>query len=131
MRRASEGAPGEHELPGDDPLSDDVLFVVDVLDERVQRPYALDEAVLDHAPLVRGQDTWHEIEREWPVARRAVGARGVEGDALLDEDRVAPLARGAEPHAPEPPERLGERGGRGRGRPPGSNSSSKNPGAGL
>ena len=37
-----------------------------------------------------------EVERERAVADRAVLARGVERDALLHEDRVAPAAGGRE-----------------------------------
>jgi hypothetical protein len=99
------------ELPGHDPLSQDLLAVVDVLDEGVQRAHALGEPALDDAPLVGGQDARDQVERERPVAAlRTVGGGGVEGDALLEEDGVAPLARGLKPIAAEPGERGGQRG---------------------
>jgi hypothetical protein len=61
-------------------------------------------------PLVRRQDARHEVEREGPVAAlRPVRAGGVEGDALLDEDRVAPLAGGLKSLAAEAGERGRER----------------------
>jgi hypothetical protein len=86
--------------------------VVDVLDEAVERAHALGEAALDDPPLGRRQDARDEVERERAVAAlRAVGPRRVEGDALLDEDRVAPLAGGLEPLAAQPAEGRRQRGG--------------------
>ena len=85
--------------------------MVDVLDEGVQRAHALGEAALDDAPLVGREDARDEVERERPVAAlRAVGGGGVEGDALLDEDGVAPLAGRLKPLAAQPGERARERG---------------------
>ena len=108
---AGEVGSRDDELPGDDPLFQDLLAVVDVLDEGVQRAHALGEAALDDAPLVGGQDARDEVERERPVAAlRAVGGGGVEGDALLDEDGVAPLAGRLKPLAAQPGERAGKRG---------------------
>jgi hypothetical protein len=84
--------------------------VVDVLDERVERAHSLGEAALDDPPLVRGQDARNQVERERPVSGwPSVGTGRVEGDALLDEDRVAALARGPEPLAPEALQRARER----------------------
>src|SRR5919197_1370868 len=86
---------GEDELPGDDPLPDDLLRVVDVLDEAVERAHALGETPLDVCPLVGRQDARDEVEREGAIAAlAAVRAGGVERDALLDEDGVASLAGG-------------------------------------
>ncbi len=112
---ARERRARDHELPWDDSLPDDLLLVVDVLHEAVQCPHPLGEPALDRAPLLRRQDARDEVEREGTVLGRPVRAGGVEGDALLDEDRVAALARGAKPLAPEPAQRGGEgRGGRAR-----------------
>jgi hypothetical protein len=108
---AREVGSRDDELPGHDPLSKDLLAVIDVLDERVQRAHALGQAALDDAPLVGGQDARDEVERERAVpALGAVGGGGVEGDALLDEDGVAPLARRLKPLAAQPGERGGKRG---------------------
>jgi len=108
---AGEVGPRDDELPGHDPLFQDLLAVVDVLDEGVQRPHALGEAALDDAPLVGGQDARDQVEREGPVAALgAVRSGGVEGDALLDEDCVAPLAGRLKPLAAKPGERAGQRG---------------------
>jgi hypothetical protein len=113
---AGERRAGHHELPGDDALTDDLLRVVDVVHEAVERPDPLREPALDHRPLVGWQDARDEVEREGAVpGGTAVGPRGVEGDPLLDEDRVAALGGGAEPLTPEAPEHGGERGGRGAG----------------
>ncbi len=115
VRRPGEGRAGDHELPGHDALADDLAAVVDVLDEQVQRPHALGQAALDRAPLVGRQDARHQVERERPVARLALGGRGVEGDALLDEDRVAALSRGPQAVAPQALD-AGREGRRGRPR---------------
>ena len=114
------------------PLAEDLLAVVDVLDEAVERAHALRQPALDDRPLVGRQDARHEVERERPVAAgAAVGPGGVEGDALLDEDGVAPLARGPEPLAAQAAEHGGQcRGGSARHARP-SKSSSKKPGAGT
>jgi hypothetical protein len=109
VRRAGEGGPGDDQLPRDDPLANDLAIVIDVVDEQVERAHALREPTLDHAPLVAAQDARDQVEREGPVAGRAVGAARVEGDALLDEDRVAPDAGGLQAVAPEPAKRRGER----------------------
>ena len=90
---------------------DDLAPVVDVVDERVQRADPLGEAALDLRPLVAGDHPRDEVERERPVAHRSVDVRtaGVERDALLHEDRVAPPAGVGELLAAELGERVGQR----------------------
>jgi hypothetical protein len=94
VRGAREVAAADDQAPRDDPGPDDLALVVDVVDEAVQRADALREAALDVVPLGRGQDPRDQVERERAVLDGAVLAGGVERDALLDEDRVAPVAGG-------------------------------------
>ena len=112
VRRAREGRPRDHQLPGHDAVPQDLLLVVHVVDEQVDRAHALRETALDGAPLGRRQDARHEVEREGAILDRPVGAGCVEGDPLLDEDRVAPLARRAQALAAEPAKGVDERGRR-------------------
>ena len=49
---APEVARAEDEVGGHDPGFEDLLAVVDVGEEQVQRAHALDEAALDRLPLV-------------------------------------------------------------------------------
>jgi hypothetical protein len=92
--------------------------VVDVVDEAVERADALHQPALDVVPLGRGQDPRHEVEREravanhaaaGPIGARAVVAGRVEGDALLDEDRVAAVAGGGQQLGAEAGDLGGER----------------------
>jgi F420-dependent oxidoreductase-like protein len=85
--------------------------VVDVVDERVERADALGEAALAVARFAGGDDARDEVERKRPVARRAVGVRsgGVERDALLNDDRVAPPAGAGQRLVTELGERPGQR----------------------
>jgi hypothetical protein len=89
---------------------DDLAPVVDVVDEAVERADALGEPPLDRPPLRGGDDPGDQVERERPVADGPFDVRpaGVERDALLQEDRVAPAAGGREPLGGQLLERLGE-----------------------
>src|ERR1019366_637325 len=89
----------------------DLAGVVDVVDEVVERADALGQAALDVAPFLAAEHAWHEVERKWPFVRRAAAAAGLEGDALLHEDRVAPTARLDQPGRTKSPELLHERPG--------------------
>jgi hypothetical protein len=127
VRGAGERGPGHHELPRHDPLADDLPFVVDVVDEEVERAHPLGEAALDRAPLGGRQEARDEVEREGPVAGGpAVRPGRVEGDALLDEDGVALRSRSL----PSRPSVAVSAAAGPRGRSGASNSSSKKPGAG-
>src|SRR6185503_12629152 len=55
---------GTHDLLGDDTVLDDLLAVVDVVDELVERVDALLQPALDPVPLLRRDDARHEIEGE-------------------------------------------------------------------
>ena len=110
--RAPELGRAEHQLPGDDPLADDLAPVVDVVDERVQRPQALGEAALDRLPLGRRDDPRHEVEREGALlVARAVGVGDRERDPLLAEDLVAPAPEVDQRHPAHPVEGGDEPGG--------------------
>ena len=76
------------------------MGVIDVVDERIERPDPLGQATLDRGPLGRGEHPRDEIERPGSVAALAVAGRHLERDALLHEDRVAAPARGVEPLGP-------------------------------
>ncbi len=84
-----KGGTADHERPGNDSGSDDLMCVVDVVDERVQRPNPLRQAPFDVRPLRSREHARHEVHRPGPVAMPAVRAGDLEGDALLHEDRVA------------------------------------------
>jgi hypothetical protein len=106
---AREAAAGDDQPPRHKAFVDDLAPVVDVVDEVVQRTDPLGQAALDRAPFLRGDDARHEVERERAVAGGTVmvGARGVERDALLHEDRIAPAAGRGELLGPERVERAG------------------------
>ncbi len=98
-----EVARAEDEVGRHDPGLEDLLAVVDVGEEEVQRAQPLHEAALDHLPLVRGNDPWHEIEREDPVGACVVAVDG-EPDALGEEEGVRdpdPLVELARAHCRE------------------------------
>jgi len=105
--RAKRGA-RDDQLPRHQAVVDDLARVVDVVDELVQRADPLRQPALDRVPLGGGDDPRDEVERERPVLHRA-GAAGVERDALLHEDRVAPLAGGDERLGAELAQRAHER----------------------
>ncbi len=74
-------------LGGDDAGLDDVLVVVDVVHEHVQRLHALDQAGLQGAPFVRGDDARDRIERDQALGAGIVAIHG-EGDADSPERQV-------------------------------------------
>ena len=59
-----EGRRGVDDLGGNDPVLDDLLLVIDVVDERVQRVDALLQPALDPCPLRGAHDARDEVERE-------------------------------------------------------------------
>ena len=91
-----EAGAADDQRPRHDPGADDLVGVIDVVDERVQRPDPLCEPALDRRPLGRGQHPRHQVQRPRPVAALAVGSGHLERDPLLHEDRVAPLPGGRE-----------------------------------
>jgi hypothetical protein len=102
LHGAGEAGPAHDQRPGDDPGPDDLVGVVDVIDEGVQRADSLGQAALDGRPLGGGEDTRHQVQRPGPISTLTVRARHFEGDPLLHENRVAslpgrPQGLGAEP----------------------------------
>jgi hypothetical protein len=85
------------------------MRVVDVIDERVQRPDPLCQPALDAGPLPSREYPRHQVQRERPVAALAVGSGHLEGDALLHEDRVAPAACFQQGLRPQPLQRVDQR----------------------
>ena len=84
---APEVPRAEDELGRHDPGLEDLLVVVDVVEEEVERAEPLLEAALDHLPLVGRHDPRHEVEREDPLGAGIVAVDG-EADALRQEERV-------------------------------------------
>src|SRR6267142_45122 len=60
------------------------LVLVDVVDEEVQGPHALDEPGLDLVPLPGRNDPGHEVEREDALDAVLLAIHG-EGDALVHQ----------------------------------------------
>ncbi len=58
--------------------------MVDVVQEQVQRPHALDHAGFQDAPLLGGDHARDQVERQDAVDRRGVGIDR-EGDAALQQ----------------------------------------------
>jgi hypothetical protein len=85
------------------------MRVIDVVNERVERSDALGEAALDCGPLRGGQHSRNQVEREGTIATLAVGADDLEGDPLLDKDRVAALSRSLQRIGSEAPQRCDQR----------------------
>ena len=85
----------EHLLGRHDAGLEDLLVVVDVVDEAVQRRDALAQAALHLAPLVRRDHARDQVERDQPLGAGAVlvlGAVDGEGDADAAEDHLGLLA---------------------------------------
>ena len=79
----------------DDPVAQDVLLVVDVVEEEVQRDDPLGQAGFQMLPLGRRDHPRHGIERENPLGP-AVVVIDVEGHPLPQEMLVAGGATGIE-----------------------------------
>ena len=72
-----------------DARADDLLAVVHVVDEAVERRHALHQPLLHALPLVRGDDARDQVERNQPLGAGAVlvlGAVDGKGDAHAAED---------------------------------------------
>ena len=76
-----------HVMGGDGAVLDDVLFVIDVVEEEVERRDALDQAGFEVLPFTGGDDAWHEVERENALRALRV-AIDVERHALAQEGQV-------------------------------------------
>ena len=64
----------------DDPVAQDLLFAVDVVEVGLERLDPLGDSLLEPGPLRRGDHPRDEIKREWPL----LAGQG-ERDALIDE----------------------------------------------
>ena len=73
----------EHLLGGNDARLQDLLIMVDVVDEGVQRPDALLEPRLEPHPLLGGQHARHDVEGNQPL-----GALFLPVDRESDSDPV-------------------------------------------
>ena len=75
----------EDDFGRDDPVLDDTLLVVDVVEEEIQRRDALDETGLNMLPLASGHDAREGIERE-DAFRAFLVSVDRERDALFEEE---------------------------------------------
>ena len=80
----------EDQVLGDAPGPQDLLAVVDVVEEGVERPHALLDAGAEPAPLGRRDDARDDVERDQPLGRRLL-AVDREGDAGAAEERLGLL----------------------------------------
>ena len=85
---------GQHAFDRYDPRLEDVLLVVDVVQEEVQRLHPLLEAPLQDAPLARRNDPRHEVERDQPLRARVLAVdREGDADAVEGAFRLLALLR--------------------------------------
>jgi hypothetical protein len=83
---------------GDDAGPDDVLLVIDVVQEAVQRRHALDQALFQMGPLARRDDAGNQVERDQALGARTVlvlGAIDREGDPHAAKDHLGFLTPAA------------------------------------
>ena len=87
---------GDHRR-GHDAVVEHLPGVVDVVEERLERPDPLLDAAVDGRPGVLLDDPRHDVEREGPLL-----AADVEGDALLEvrASRAPPRAPGPRRRSP-------------------------------
>jgi len=81
----------QDEVGGHDAGADDVLAVVHVMDEAVERRDPLHQPLLHAAPLVGGDDAGDQVERDQALVARAtliLGAIDGKGDAHAPEDHL-------------------------------------------
>ena len=82
-----EGFVLDDELMRDLAGAQDVLAVVEIVDEGVQRPHPLLDARRQLAPFGSGKDAGDDVEGDEPLGRLVVAIDG-KGDALAAEDRL-------------------------------------------
>ncbi len=82
-----EGIVAEDQVGGDAAGADDLLAMVDVVEEGVERPHPLLDAALQVAPFMRGNDARHEIEGDQPLQRVLAAVDG-KGDAEPAEENL-------------------------------------------
>ena len=71
----------------DDPILEDLLVMINIVKEVIQRSDALDKTFLDHLPLAVGNDPRHQIEGEDPLGPLIVVVDG-EGDPASHEGEI-------------------------------------------
>ena len=107
----AKGRVRQHELRRHEARLDDLLVVIDVVEEDVDRLHPLNAAALDKLPFGAGEDTRDQVEGDQPLGRAAIGIDG-ESDAeaakqlLRSRDvfgRLSRCARGCEQHDAEEP----------------------------
>ncbi len=86
----------EDEVFGDAPGPDDLLVVVDVVQEHVERAHALDQAALEAGPFLRGQHARDDVERDQAFGIARVFRVDREGDAEAAEQKFGLFAPAAE-----------------------------------
>jgi hypothetical protein len=86
----------EHLLGGNDAGLQDLLIVVDVVDEGVERPHPLLEAGLEAGPFLRGKHPGHDVEGDQPFGAflLAVHRKG-DADPVEEGIRLGALLRQA------------------------------------
>jgi hypothetical protein len=82
-----EGRVGDDQLLGNLAGLDDLLPVVDVVHEGVERAHALLDAARQPPPFVRRQDAWNDVEGDEPLGG-VLAAVDREGDAGAAEHRL-------------------------------------------
>mgnify|MGYP003694369847 CR=1 FL=1 len=70
------------DLLGNDPLLDDPLAVIDVMQEQVESREPLNQAALDVLPFIRRDNPWNEIEGKDTLGSFIATVDG-EGDPLV------------------------------------------------
>ena len=105
----AEGRIEQHEFRRHQPRLDDLLVVIDVVEEDVDRLHPLDAAPLDQVPFGAVEDARDQIEGDQPLGRAAFGIDG-EGDAEPAEQLLSRVLLGDEGVDREIVEQAGERG---------------------
>src|SRR6266478_1336390 len=80
----SERAGRTNQIFRNDFISDDFLFVIDVVDKKIESVNALLEASFDPVPFGRFDDAWNNVKRKDFFRGRAI-AVNVKGDAALQQ----------------------------------------------
>ncbi len=101
---AAEVDVAEHEVGRHDAVVQDLLVVIDVVEELVDRRDPLLDPALDDPPVGGGQDARDEVERQDAIDRVALGIDR-EGDPEIVELALGKLGAPAQLAQAEPPMR--------------------------
>ncbi len=91
----AEGGVEQDQLGRNEPRLEDLLVVIDVVEEDVDRLDPLDAALLDQVPLGAVEDAGDEVEGDQPLGRAALAIDG-EGDAEPAEQLLGRVLLGDE-----------------------------------